>query len=84
MKSVTLRNLQCKSYKGKDITQLEAYFTLHADDRVKGNSTDASFCHMPRTEVCLVYRSSMSTILWIFLSILRTYFQMLVYDFSTI
>ncbi|KAL3848371.1 hypothetical protein ACJMK2_019234 [Sinanodonta woodiana] len=31
LRSITLRNLQCKSYRGKDITKLQTYFTLHTD-----------------------------------------------------
>ncbi|WAR27574.1 hypothetical protein MAR_013278 [Mya arenaria] len=35
VKSVTLRNLQYRSYWGKDVTQLQVYFTLHKNDKNK-------------------------------------------------
>lgn len=35
VRSISLKNLQCKSFKGKDITQLEVYFTLHVDSKLK-------------------------------------------------
>ncbi|KAH3813564.1 UV radiation resistance-associated protein-like [Dreissena polymorpha] len=35
LRSITVRNLQCGSYKGKDITQLGCYFTLHVAGKAK-------------------------------------------------
>ncbi|KAL4220752.1 hypothetical protein ACF0H5_021146 [Mactra antiquata] len=35
VRHISLKNLQCKSFKGKDITQLQVYFTLHVDRQLK-------------------------------------------------
>lgn len=35
VRSITLKNLQCKSFKGKDFTRLQVYFTLHENSKLK-------------------------------------------------
>ena len=36
MRSLTLRNLQCKKFNWKDLNKLHVYFTLHTDEKKKG------------------------------------------------
>jgi len=50
VKTITLKNLQCKSFKGKDITKLQVYFTVHSDDKLKGKHYgDIKYSHVYNT-----------------------------------